>query len=168
MFTHVFLVATVSSSNKAYQTFITKSAIKVAVIPEVFDTSFLIYHVCFNSLHHLSNFKALFSSKDRLCTFSDATELSCRTHQQQTHASEWTLNASTQDIALGQPQPQWAYIIPVKLRQVAVASDKHTGLKMFLRLTPHCVSRLYYICTVSMLKYRLHSVIWHPNCASTH
>jgi len=47
----------------------------------------------------------------------------------------WKLNASTQDIALGQPQPQWAYMMPVKVCQVAVASDKHIGLKMFLRLT---------------------------------
>jgi len=47
----------------------------------------------------------------------------------------WKLDASTQNIALGQPQPQWAYMMLVKACQAAVASDKHIGLKMFLRLT---------------------------------
>jgi hypothetical protein len=101
----------VSSSNKAYQTFVTKFAIKVAVIPKVFDISFLIYHVCFNSLHHSSNFKALFSSKDRLCTFSDSIKLLAMCHAGHTDNKHmqvsgcWMLDASTQDIALGQPQP---------------------------------------------------------------
>jgi hypothetical protein len=56
LFTHVFLVTTVRSSNKEYRTFVTKFAIKVVVIPEVSDISSLVHHVCLNSLHHLSNF----------------------------------------------------------------------------------------------------------------
>ena len=152
--THVFLVTTVSSGNKVYQTFVNKFAIKVAVIPEVFGISFLIYHVCFNTLHHLSNFKALFSSKYRQCTFSDATKLlamCCHAgHTNNKHMQVsgcWKLDASIQDIALGHPQPQWVYMMPVKVCQVAAASDKHIGLKMFLRLTSSlCIKIILHMC----------------------
>ena len=154
MFTHVSQATTVSSRNKVYQTYVTKFAIKVAVIPEVFDISFLIYHVCFNSLHHLSNFKALFSSKNRLRTFRDAAEplaMCCHAgHTNNKHLQVsrcWKLDASIQDIALGQPQPQWAYMMLVKVCQVAVASDKHIGLKMFLRLTSSlCINIILHMC----------------------
>ena len=43
----------------------------------------------------------------------------------------WILDASTQDVALDQPKPRWAYVMPVKVCRVAQAPNKHIGLKMF-------------------------------------
>lgn len=98
LFTHVFLVTTVS--NKEYWTFVTKFAIKVVVIPEVFDISFLVYHVCLNSLHHYQILSIILQQRQTVyfqrCHQATGHVLTCRRHQQQTHASEWMLEAECQ------------------------------------------------------------------------